>query len=112
MSSRRMPVAAPNQPYRRDMTSLWLNRRLVLQASRRRLGGLLCVFAVAGLTADSPPVRADWPMFGQNLQNTATTSEGTISAKNAGQLKKKWAFTTEGDVSARAAVVNGVAYFP
>jgi polyvinyl alcohol dehydrogenase (cytochrome) len=94
------------------MTSLWLNRRLVLQASRRRLGGLLFVLAVATLMADSTPVRADWPMFGQNLQNTATTSESIISANNAGQLKKKWAFTTEGDVSARAAVVSGVAYFP
>jgi len=94
------------------MTSLWLNRRLVLQALRLGLGGLLCLFAVSALMADSQPPRADWPMFGQNLQNTATTSESTISAKNAAQLKMKWAFTTGGDVSARAAVVNGFAYFP
>ena len=51
-----------------------------------------------------------WPMFGQNLQNTAAT--GTNSGKDVAQLAKKWTFTTGGDVSARAAVVNGVAYFP
>ena len=52
----------------------------------------------------------DWPMFGQNLQNTAAI--GSNSGKDVAQLKVKWTFTTAGDVSARAAVVNGVAYFP
>lgn len=52
----------------------------------------------------------DWPMFGQNLQNTAAI--GSNSGKDVAQLKVKWTFTTGGDVSARAAVVNGVAYFP
>jgi polyvinyl alcohol dehydrogenase (cytochrome) len=51
---------------------------------------------------------ADWPMFGQNLQNTARGSNLTDVA----QLKVKWTFTTGGDISARAAVVDGVAYFP
>jgi polyvinyl alcohol dehydrogenase (cytochrome) len=87
-------------------------RRFVPQALRLGLGGLLCLLAVSALRADNQPPRTDWPMFGQNLQNTATTSETTISVKNAGQLKMKWAFTTAGDVSARAAVVGGVAYFP
>lgn len=50
-------------------------------------------------------------MFGQNYNNTASGST-TINASNIGALKQKWAFTTSGDVSARAAVVNHVAYFP
>jgi polyvinyl alcohol dehydrogenase (cytochrome) len=35
-----------------------------------------------------------------------------ITTSNVGTLKPKWTFTTGGDVSARAAVVSGVAYFP
>lgn len=59
--------------------------------------------------ADKP---ADWPMFGQNIANTAATMQSGISSSTAHKLKPKWTFTTGGDVSARAAVVNGVAYFP
>jgi polyvinyl alcohol dehydrogenase (cytochrome) len=52
-------------------------------------------------------------MFGQNAANTATNAtEATISNKNAAHLLPKWTFTTGGDVSARAAVVSGIAYFP
>jgi len=52
-------------------------------------------------------------MFGQNAANTAAnTLETTISATNVGKLAPKWTFKTGGDVSARAAVVNGVVYFP
>jgi polyvinyl alcohol dehydrogenase (cytochrome) len=35
-----------------------------------------------------------------------------MSPTTIGKLKPKWIFTTGGDVSARAAVVNGVVYFP
>jgi polyvinyl alcohol dehydrogenase (cytochrome) len=83
--------------------------------SRRRLG----LYAVVGLSAgvlliaDNVPPPSGWPMFGQNPANTATNSTETIiSTKNVGHLLTKWTFTTGGDVSARAAVVNGVAYFP
>src|SRR5262245_31155997 len=56
---------------------------------------------------------ADWPMFGQNPANTANNpTETIISTGNIGDLDVKWTFTTMGDVSARAAVVNGVVYFP
>jgi polyvinyl alcohol dehydrogenase (cytochrome) len=59
------------------------------------------------------PGNADWPMFGQNTANTASNSlEESISAQNAHRLNTKWTFTTGGDVSARAAVVDDVAYFP
>ena len=52
----------------------------------------------------------DWPMFGQNLHNTASASDGSL--RDVAKLKVKWSFTTGGDVSARAAVVDGRAYFP
>jgi polyvinyl alcohol dehydrogenase (cytochrome) len=52
-------------------------------------------------------------MFGQNISNTANNIfETGISTQNVASLKQKWVFTTGGDVSARAAVVNKVAYFP
>jgi polyvinyl alcohol dehydrogenase (cytochrome) len=55
----------------------------------------------------------DWPMFGQNNSNTASSSaEISISTRNVKTLKTKWTFQTGGDVSARAAVVDNVAYFP
>ena len=69
---------------------------------------LVAIHPTAAIADDSQ--NGDWPMFGQNLQNTAAT--GSNSGKDVSKLKLKWTFTTGGDVSARAAVVNGVAYFP
>ena len=70
---------------------------------------LVCCYQAAFAQKKS----ADWPMFGQNPSNTATNPTDTIiSTSNVSQLQTKWTFTTQGDVSARAAVVNGVAYFP
>jgi len=94
------------------MSSVWLRRLAVSQALWVSLSVLLGLGAVAPLMAGDQPTAADWPMFGQNLQNTASTPDDSISATTAKKLKLKWAFTTGGDVSARAAVVNGVAYFP
>jgi polyvinyl alcohol dehydrogenase (cytochrome) len=83
-----------------------------IRARRMGLGLLLGTVAVALLTADNTPKQYDWPMFGQNPANTATNVENSISPKTASSLKMKWAVTTGGDVSARAAIVSGVAYFP
>jgi polyvinyl alcohol dehydrogenase (cytochrome) len=69
---------------------------------------LLCVAAAVPAWADDGS--GAWPMFGQNLQNTAAAPKGSIG--DVAQLKPKWTFTTGGDVSARAAVVDGRAYFP
>jgi polyvinyl alcohol dehydrogenase (cytochrome) len=70
---------------------------------------LLCCYG----TAFAQKKTADWPMFGQNTANTAhNPTETTISVNNANQLQVKWVFSSMGDVSARAAVVKGVAYFP
>src|SRR5262244_3550578 len=66
--------------------------------------GAMCTYPIAAAAGSG-----DWPMFGQNLSNSA--SGGNLLGDPA-NLKIKWTFTTGGDVSARAAVVNGLVYFP
>jgi polyvinyl alcohol dehydrogenase (cytochrome) len=73
---------------------------------RRWVLGVMLATLVA-----APMMAQDWPMFGTDTTNTATNNS-SISTANVGQLETKWTFTTGGDVSARAAVVSGVAYFP
>ena len=64
-------------------------------------------------SADDGESHSEWPMFGQNLQNTASNAgERKISTLNVTTLAPKWVKETGGDVSARAAVVDGVVYFP
>jgi polyvinyl alcohol dehydrogenase (cytochrome) len=82
---------------------------------RARGWALALSVALAGLASlHAPDATAapagSWPMFGQNLQNTASVS--TNGESDVTKLAPKWVFTTGGDVSARAAVVDGVAYFP
>jgi polyvinyl alcohol dehydrogenase (cytochrome) len=68
--------------------------------------------AVAAPASFAGNASTQWTMFGQNLNNTASAPSTVLSTHNVHSLKPKWAFTTGGDVSARAAVANGVAYFP
>ncbi len=69
--------------------------------------------ATAAIALSNLANATDWPMFGQNIANTAgTTGETTITPQNVSHLKPKWVATVGGDVSARPAVVNGVVYFP
>ncbi len=67
-------------------------------------------FVFATLAA-SPVMAQEWPMFGSDTTNTASNGSN-ISTENVAKLKVKGTFTTNGDVSARAAVVNDVAFFP
>ncbi|MFC5861473.1 PQQ-binding-like beta-propeller repeat protein [Acidicapsa dinghuensis] len=82
--------------------------------SFRQIG--LCTAMVAMLACLSTTSRAnaqDWPQFGQNNTNSASNFGGLLlNSLTVPYLKPKWTFTTAGDVSARAAVVNGVAYVP
>src|SRR6267154_5479761 len=82
--------------------------------TRKSVAVLAVLLSAVVLTAVHPipaaaASSADWPMFGLNTQNTA--SDGRLLGDPA-NLKVKWTFTTGGDVSARAAVVNGIVYFP
>jgi polyvinyl alcohol dehydrogenase (cytochrome) len=81
-----------------------------------RLSLILASLSMAAL-ASSPTAAAahddatgDWPMFGRNLANTADALHGGVG--DVSKLTLKWTFDTGGDVSARAAVVGGRAYFP
>jgi len=71
---------------------------------------IVAASGVASFAAGDGP--SQWTMFGQNLNNTASFSATDLSTSNVSALKPKWVFTTGGDVSARAAVAQGVAYFP
>ena len=59
------------------------------------------------------PMQPDWSSSGQNNHNTrSAAAEHAINAGNVRNLKTAWIFTTSGDVSATATIVNGVAYVP
>jgi polyvinyl alcohol dehydrogenase (cytochrome) len=54
-----------------------------------------------------------WLVGGQNLNNTRNADrEKLITPQNAGALQVKWAYTTQGDVSATATVDSDAVYFP
>jgi polyvinyl alcohol dehydrogenase (cytochrome) len=87
-----------------------------MRAIKQRICGLLwaalCISPSVAF-AQSGDFQSEWRMFGRNLQNTASNDEERIiSTSNVATLAPKWVATTGGDVSARAAVVDGVVYFP
>jgi polyvinyl alcohol dehydrogenase (cytochrome) len=88
------------------LLSTWLRA-----ACLRPFWSIFCLLVISGFTGRVAYAASDddWPMFGQNLQNTANAKLGS---KDISRLSLKWVFTTGGDVSARAAVVSDVAYFP
>lgn len=95
--------------------SLFRSRDLIAgNRTARKFPAVLSLASLAlALSATAQQPNFDWPMWGQNAANTASSSvETTISTKNVNKLRLKWKFQTGGDVSARAAVVNNVAYFP
>jgi polyvinyl alcohol dehydrogenase (cytochrome) len=106
-----------------------LNRMNQRMTKRSRYWLMLAITCLAVLSAGTVPASAQnflvgedilnylasldqWPMFGQNPMNTANNLDFAISRETVGKLAPKWTFKTGGDVSARAAIVAGVAYFP
>src|SRR5271166_5494834 len=87
-----------------------MHRVITIAASLALLAG---ASRFAGAAEQGVPVQPDWASSGQNNQNTRyAAAEHAIDAGNVGSLKLKWTFTTAGDVSATATVVDGVAYVP
>jgi polyvinyl alcohol dehydrogenase (cytochrome) len=74
----------------------------------------VCGAAACGLLMMTIPTAQadDWPMGGQDLNNSRNQDKTKISPQNVGQLQLKWVFTTGGDVSATPAVAHGAVYFP
>ena len=61
--------------------------------------------------AATPLLAGDWTMFGYDTTNSASNGS-SINASNVNTLKPRFVFTAGGDVSARAAVAGGKAFFP
>jgi polyvinyl alcohol dehydrogenase (cytochrome) len=87
---------------------------------RKKATGTLAAAVLVGgaalLAATAGPAGAaagsDWPVAGQNIENTRSApAETTISPANVAGLKVKWSVTTNGDVMDTPAVSNGIAYF-
>jgi polyvinyl alcohol dehydrogenase (cytochrome) len=72
---------------------------------------MLVLSVVLAALASAPLMAQDWSMFGADTTN-ASSNGSSISNSNVSRLAVKWTVTTGGDVSARAAVVANVAYFP
>jgi polyvinyl alcohol dehydrogenase (cytochrome) len=87
----------------------------VLRAPRLKLLGAVTalVATLGGAVASSLVGNEGWASSGQNNQNTRHSAvERILNADNVGRLKPRWIFTTDGDISATATVVNGVVYVP
>jgi polyvinyl alcohol dehydrogenase (cytochrome) len=84
---------------------------LILRAARSGAiaSGIILSFASSAF-ADSST--GQWTMGGQDLNNSRTQSQGTISQSNVANLKLKWVFTTGSDVTATPAVAGNTVYFP
>ena len=85
---------------------------MIRNSCSRRGYRLIATLLACALAPGAGAVQPSWPMFGQNLGNTANAPNQDISTKNVGKLQPRWVATLGGDISARAAVVGGVAYVP
>jgi polyvinyl alcohol dehydrogenase (cytochrome) len=73
--------------------------------------GLLCACSLT-LAADQAP-SADWPFSGRDIHNTRNAEEESLlGPSSVADLKPLWTLTTDGNVSATPAVVDGVVYVP
>src|ERR1700760_3572575 len=80
---------------------------------KKRVLATSLVASAMTIASAQPTLAHDWTMFGGSVENqSSTVGETSITPKNVSQLKVKWVAKTGGDVSAKAAVVNGVVYFP
>src|SRR6202041_1533627 len=77
------------------------------------IGTLLLVSALSAQSQSDASRFGQWPVAGQDLNNTRSQpEEHSISAANVNSLKPKWVFTTGGNVSATPTVDGDAVYFP
>lgn len=82
---------------------------MTLKMSRSTGSILLCLLMMAILSTGA--LAQNWTVGGGSVRNDRNaSSEKSISAGNVGGLALKWAFTTQGDVSATPTVEGKVAY--
>ncbi|MGE5689623.1 MAG: PQQ-binding-like beta-propeller repeat protein, partial [Pseudomonadota bacterium] len=84
------------------------------QSRRRGAFALTVLVGVVAATAATVAIAAgtlgDWPMGGQNINNTRAQDQSTIGVGNVGRLKVKWTATLGGDVSSTPAISGGAVY--
>src|SRR6201993_177081 len=77
------------------------------------IGVLLLVAVVSAQSQSNLSRSGQWRVAGQNLSNTwSQPAEHSITPANVKELKTKWVFTTDGDVSATPTVDGDAVYFP
>lgn len=88
----------------------WGNEKVggakITASARLCLLGLVLVALAA-----TPLLAGDWTMFGYDTTNAASNGS-SINTSNVNTLKPRFVVTTGGDISARAAVAGGKAFFP
>ncbi len=82
-----------------------------MNATPSHASSVLATFALA--LAGQACWAAEWPTAGHDLKNSRhQASETTINNKNVAGLSVKWAFSTDGDVTANPAIDGDFLYFP
>ena len=80
---------------------------------KKKLTALRAGALAIGLAFAGTAFAADWPTAGHDLKNSRhQADEKKISRKTAPDLVLKWAFVTDGDVTANPAVDGNYLYFP
>jgi polyvinyl alcohol dehydrogenase (cytochrome) len=80
-------------------------------AMKLSLAAILLSVVPHALAADQAP--ADWPFSGHDIHNTRNAAgESTLDPSRVAGLTPLWTLTTDGNVTATPAVVDGVVYAP
>jgi polyvinyl alcohol dehydrogenase (cytochrome) len=86
---------------------------MTLKTCATLAGAVTALTLALTLDTSGATTSSSWPTAGHDLSDTRSNpDENTIGPENAARLSTKWTFTTHGDVSATATVVDGAVYFP
>jgi polyvinyl alcohol dehydrogenase (cytochrome) len=92
---------------------MFTKNRNLSWAAAASIGVLLLVLGQSAQSQSPWSQSRQWPIAGQNLNNTWNQSaEHKISPATVQDLSPEWAFTTGGDVSATPTVAGDAVYFP
>ena len=91
----------------------WTRRRVLKTLTTAgAMTGVIPMPHLGASMADASAGNADWPRFGQNLQNTRFNSrENILTRSNVDRLKLKWSFESEAPFQSTPTVVGDTVYF-
>ncbi len=108
------PLVAPRRdhhPSRRGVTPRSAASRLGCWLAASTLGLAMLAAASAGTAVPASAASSpDWPTYLQNVARTAATTDSTLSAAGAPNLKIDWSYTAGGPIATSASVVGTTAY--